>query len=551
MSPGSRCTWRNRRAAPLALAGAIVVACCARSAHADAPQTWGVPESDAADREDATSPVETPLPRQIPGDEDAKPYASPSPARAAKSEPEREAAAGQSGALRYALDGVEVRGNRTTLARVVLRYVPFHAGDVIDVTDPAIEQTRFRLLGTGFFRDVHLSLRKGTRRGAAVLVIEVEERNTLLVNDVWLGLSADATTDGRARPLTAYGGVDVAETNLAGTGVTLGGAVAVADQQLGLRARFADPQFLGSEWMTEAELLHNRARDFFGNRDVLVDDALGVSRQDVALLTYQRFGGLVGAGRYLGLRTRLFLDYRLERLDASYPRAASHRRGVDVEPIEFDMLRGESVLSTARATLFHDTRDQPFLANRGEQLVLLTEASLTPFGSDYPFTKLQGRGAKWVPLPWGHVLKLEAFVGAIVGEAPLFEKYNVGDLSDLLPDRVLGLNFDRRTAPSLLGTQVKEVRYGQYAARATVEYRLPIYRGQKSIYGVDLFASTGLYALADHADLARPARGYTGLARVPLDVNFNGGLRVWSNAGAFSIGVSNWIGFLPVRGAGP
>lgn len=36
---------------------------------------------------------------------------------------------------RYTLEGLEVRGNTTTLSRVVLRYVPFHAGDVIDVDD--------------------------------------------------------------------------------------------------------------------------------------------------------------------------------------------------------------------------------------------------------------------------------------------------------------------------------------------------------------------------------------------------------------------------------
>ena len=37
--------------------------------------------------------------------------------------------------LRYTLEGVEVRGNTTTLARVVLRYVQFRAGDTLDVDD--------------------------------------------------------------------------------------------------------------------------------------------------------------------------------------------------------------------------------------------------------------------------------------------------------------------------------------------------------------------------------------------------------------------------------
>lgn len=53
--------------------------------------------------------------------------------------------------VRYALQGIDVRGNTRTRDRVVLRYVPFHPGDVIDVLDPELDLMRYRLLGTGFF----------------------------------------------------------------------------------------------------------------------------------------------------------------------------------------------------------------------------------------------------------------------------------------------------------------------------------------------------------------------------------------------------------------
>ena len=57
------------------------------------------------------------------------------------------------------------------------------------------------------------------------------------------------------------------------------------------------------------------------------------------------------------------------------------------------------------------------------------------------------------------------FSSHVIGDAPLFEKFYVGDFTDLLPDRVLDLNFDRRAAPNFLGTDIVEVRYGQYAAK--------------------------------------------------------------------------------------
>jgi outer membrane protein insertion porin family len=452
--------------------------------------------------------------------------------------------------FKYVLEGIEVRGNAATLARVVLRYVPFHTGDVLDVDDREIELTRFRLLGTGFFRDVQLSLRRGTRRGRVILVITVVERNTIVVDGVWLGISADVDPNGNSRPLTAYGGAQVTETNLAGTGIALGGAFAIADSQLALRARLADPQFLRSNWVAETELLYNAARDFFGNRDVQVEQDGSTTGENFAVAPYKRFGGRIAAGHDLDISSQVVFGYRLEKIDVdpSLPRAASDYRGLDIEPIDFMLIRGSSVLSTLSATYVNDTRDEPFLPTRGHRIVVATEAALTPLGSDYPYAKLTLRASQWLPLPWGHVLQLEGFTGGVFGNAPLFERFYVGDLSDLLPDRVLDLNFDRRPAPNYLGTDIVEIRYGNYAAKVDAEYRIPLYRGTRSIYGVDLFASFGVYGLANEADLVNPARGYQGFATVPIDLTFNAGLRIETQAGGFVFGVSNLVGLIPVRG---
>ncbi|MCL2449720.1 MAG: BamA/TamA family outer membrane protein, partial [Polyangiaceae bacterium] len=442
--------------------------------------------------------------------------------------------------LKYTLEGVEVRGNTTTLARVVLRYVPLHVGDVLDVNDPELELTRFRLLGTGFFRDVQLSLRRGTRRGYVILVVEVAERNTAIVEDLWLGLSEDVRPDGSHRPLTAYGGARVTESNVLGTGIALGGAFALADGQLALRAHVTDPQFLGSNWIAEGELLYSAARDFFGDRGVLVD-ACGTdgtcnpssSAQDFAVAQYKRFGGRLAFGHDIGISTQLFLEYRLEKIDATLPVAASDHRGFDVEPIDFMLLPGSSVLSTIHSTVVNDTRDEPFLTSRGHRVLASFDASLAPFGSDYAYAKVVLRGSQWFQLPWGHVVAVSAFAGGIFGNAPLFERFYVGDLSDLLPDRVLDLNFDRRPAPNFLSTDVVEIRYGNYAAKIDAEYRIPLYRGTRSIYGIDVFASFGLYGIGNQQDFINHARGYTGFGAIPIDLTFNGGLRIDTQAGGF------------------
>jgi outer membrane protein insertion porin family len=532
----------------IALALGIVAIVTPGTASAAPLKTWGA---------DPPEPTQETSPTQSPSQTVPPPPPPPSSPDRVSSEPPRSADEAPSarpqaplgpGGLRYMLEGIEVRGNTTTLARVILRFVPFQRGATLDVDDKELQLTRFRLLGTGFFRDVQLSLRRGSQRGLVVLVVDVVERNTIVVNDLWLGLSADAEPNGRARPLTAFGGLDVSEQNLAGTGVALGGALALADRQLALRTRFSDQSFLKSSWTAEAQLLYNNAKDFFGNRDALVDDPTQKVTQDFAVVSYQRFGGRVGAGHELAsVATRLFVDYRLEKIDARLPLAASHKRGLDIEPIDFDLPPGSSILSTLSATVVHDTRDEPFLPTRGWHVLGVAEASLTPVGSDYPYAKLVLRGSRWMPLPWEHVLRLEGILGSVFGDAPLFEKFYVGDYTDLRPHRALDLAFDRRAAPNFFNTAIAEVRYGDYAARINAEYRIPIYRGRQSIYGVDFFTSVGFYAVANGRDLERRARGYSTLQTMPVDLTFNLGLRADTAAGGLQLGIANFLGFIPIR----
>jgi len=154
-------------------------------------------------------------------------------------------------------------------------------------------------------------------------------------------------------------------------------------------------------------------------------------------------------------------------------------------------------------------------------------------------------------LPWSHVVRLEGLMGGVVGEAPLFETFYVGDYTDLRPHRALDLAFDRRAAPNFFGTSIADVRYGDYAARFVAEYRVPMYRGRRSVYSVDAFMSAGVYGVAQARDITQPARGYEGFAKVPIDLTFNAGLQASTAAGAFKVGIANLVGFAPIRSEGP
>lgn len=465
------------------------------------------------------------------------------------------AAESEADALRYLLEGIEVVGNTKTSRRVIEHFVPFRRGNVLDVDDPALELTRYRLLGTGFFRDVQLSLRKGSTRGSVILVIEVTERNTLVVTDLAMGLSADTDAEGRPRPLAAFAGVAGAERNLAGSGITLGSALAISQgattdeaiDQVALRVRFFDPAFLGSRWALSGELLYNDALDFFGNGVVLVDDSRPTSASN-AVVEYTRSGGQIALGHPTSLTTRFWLSYRLETIgDVRLPRAAAHEYGGVLEPIDFKILPGRSVLSSVRASIEHDTRDHPWLPTRGWLSSAALEMSLSPAGSDYAYEKLDLKTRRWWALRNGHVVSAELFAGAIAGDAPFFEQYYVGDLTDFRPGRLLGLNFDRRPAPNFLNTAIEEVRYAEYALKLSGEYRIPVYRGQRSVFAIDFFGSFGAFALAGPREVTRPSPRYSGWSRIPLDLTGNLGFRVDTSLGGFTFSFSNVLGFLPGR----
>ncbi len=523
------------------------------NASTPAVDTWGTGNHKESDQphEQPAAPVESnakPDPQSAAG---ASEFPELRPA------PSPEADASAPAHLRYTLEHIEVRGNSRTQARVILRYLKFKPGDIIDVDDPELTLTRYRLLGTGFFRDVQFALRKGSRRGQVVLVVEVVERSTIVFNDVGMGLSAVADNNGHKHPLTAYGGLDVAETNVGGTGWTIGAAIAVAEEQTALRIRYFNPAFLGSQWMVAGSLLGNKARDFFGTTsDVswVAYDGTVHDHASFAVLDYTRFGGTLGFGRDLSTSTQLWAYYRLETIEAKRPLEAYEERvpGQGNVPITFDIRNGRSVLSTLRATFQLDTRDHPFLPTRGWYVSTWGELALPVFGSDYDYQRFDISASRWwqirgVP----HVLRLQMYAGAETGYVvPFFEQYYVGDFTDFRAPRMQGLNFERRPPPNVFRTIIGEQRYGQYAAKLGLEYRIPAYRGSRSVYGIDLFMSAGLWGLISRHDLMNMPSDYTGLARIPIDLTANIGFRMDTSAGGLTFSFSNILSFIPIRGGG-
>lgn len=453
--------------------------------------------------------------------------------------------------LVWVLDGVSVRGNERTAEHVILRALPFRVGDTLDVDDERLEQARWRLLGTGFFDSVELSIERGRARGRVVLVVVVQERNTVLLEEIALGVSEGLNGE-RSYGGDVYLGATLSESNLFGTGTSLQGSFVLTLQQQGLRLRFHEPHLAGSPLALTLGAFFLNAREVYGDEDVLVtptppvdpEGPFGPEEVRYALVRYHRGGGSIGTGLSLDAENRLHVAYQLEVVDVlSRPDAASERRGTEISPIDFALNDGTSFVSMLTLTLVHDERDDPGLTRRGRLITVRGDLASALLGGGYDFFRAQGLWREWVGLPgWDHSLRFTLFLGAALGAAPVFYRFYAADLSDLVPSRMLELNVDRRTPPNLLGTAIGELRSGQLGARTDVEYTFLIARPGDAVRALFGFLDVGLYALADTDMFTRPIPGYA--ISVPVDLTFDIGIRLDTSVGVFQLAFSTLVGFV-------
>lgn len=495
------------------------------------------------------------------------------------------------GKIKYLLERIAVRGQDKTSSRAIKRFVPLETGVAFDVNDPELEALRYRLLGTGWFDSVNLSLERGKKPGWVVLVIDVVERRTLVFQQLaagvgWSVASVDSK-EGRDSPPgrtpEPYLALGVAETNFLGTGKTVGGLVLASPDQQGLQLHYFDPVVRASRWSFSARTLFTNGQEYFGgdnksNNDVRVSVSCPEEDEEqdkeceisppVAVVDYWRAGLGFGTARDVGSFTRISLEWHGDFVyvpPSGLPVAASEIRGRGnsarrVRPIDFSIEPKDSIVSMVTLGINYDKRDSAVFPSRGTFASFAGDLASGLIVSDYEFVRLQTHVQHWYTLPWGHVLRPGLYAGAVFGNAPFFYNFFVSDLTDLQPSRILGLNLDHRPAPNLFGvmqcgrafdsscgTAISQVRQEELAARVDLEYAWPFARGRRGfLKGGDLFGTIGLYGLADPSDLQVALPGYEGIARVPVDLTLDVGVRLDTQAGVFQLGFSK-LAWLPVQ----
>ncbi|MCK6547801.1 BamA/TamA family outer membrane protein [Myxococcota bacterium] len=407
--------------------------------------------------------------------------------------------------LRHAefVEAIEVIGNAKTERAVIMRRLLVGVGDLID--ESKIEQSRLRLLNTGYFKSVEFSLRRGSERGRVLLVVEVVERNTVLIDQLYYGFS----------PVTKFfGGLGLVETNFLGKGVSASAAFVAGGGRRGADVHLFVPDLSNTPLQLSASAL------FLQGAEVVDDQA-----DPFTDLTYERIGGTVGIGIGVGPAQRVSLDYRLESVSAG--------RLPNLDPIVLrrapSVQFGDSVLSSLSLTYERDTRDDPFVPTQGARIALGVETGTKLLGSTYEFSKYTAELQQAFSIVRRHSLIVRLFGGFIQGQAPFFNQFFVNDYAyfvigrDSLP-RNLQLNFSESND------------YDDLIVSLGADYSIPIQEGGAFLYRTFVYAGVDVSSTASLDELQEDPDGRALGGDFPVSVDL--GLKLDTAIGNFTLSLA-------------
>lgn len=438
------------------------------------------------------------------------------------------------------IESIEVVGNRSTQADVILRALPLQEGDALRAGDKRLRDARYKLLALGFFRDVTLGLRKGSERGRVVLTITVVERGTLVLNRLWFGTS-------KTSPY--WFGIDGGERNLLGTGLALGvgaiyagnGDVEGSRDQWAAEVRVADPSLVGTPYGLRGSFGIVHGSEPFRVAGASSDDAA----TNFEAFSYQRTTLRGGATWDATALTSLALDLRLEAIDADVPVAPTRTlEDGRVTAVDLHLGPGSSEVVSVAFTIDRDGRHDPVLPRSGSRFIAQSELGSTLLGGSYDFASVLTRYEKWWPSGQQAAIGVRVAGGVVLGDPPRFDLIHVGDVDRLLTPRALGLTVSAASPGDLLHTGTEDASYGEVGGMVMVEYARHLFTRTRMVYGGDWFVGGGLWALSSRDDLALRDRSVWG--SLPVDLFLDAGLRLDTGLGVFELTIANALGRVPL-----
>ncbi len=335
----------------------------------------------------------------------------------------------------------------------------------------------------GFFEDVNFIESPGTKPDRLKLDLEVKERPTGAVS-AGIGYS---TVD------KVIATASISQANFMGTGIKLELSGTVSANSNSYVLSLTQP-WLFDKPLTAGFDLYNTTKEY---PDFNMNKQGGSIRFGFPLL--QRY-------------TRGYLTYKYEDVDVSNVSPTASFTIKDQE--------GTTTVSSIRAYIKHDTRNDAYFPTEGYVLSDSTEVAGGILGGTTNFAKYEVSAQKFFPMPWDTTFSARAMLGYVHsfngGRVPVYERYFLGGISTI-----------RGFATREVGPQdnLGEFIGGETMMTINLEYIFPLFK-QKNFRGVAFYDTGNAYdGPLDLSDLRHGAglglRWFSPIGPIRLELGFN------------------------------
>lgn len=418
----------------------------------------------------------------------------------------------------YEIEHIRIAGNMQTSREYILKMLALDTSRSVTLED--LEAARIRLVASGLFQSVDMSLSPGSGSGKLGICLDLVERSRLQINryyigasrksPFWMGLDVDWLapfgTDHRMRMAFAAASSDAYTFEL-GYLVPM-----IADLPLSL--------MFSVQSMSSFEDLYGSFGPGGERRVWGKLDRMG----------FGRHGGTAGIGYAPIPHVRLMLRLEYMRI------LRQSESGVPGGQLDKYLKSGWSNLASLRIMAAYDSREGRDLPNAGHMVALALNGSARMSASQYGFFKLSLAHQSNFELSPQHVLRIDSFGGALFGDAPFFEKFFFNDFYSLAPSRIHHLNPSSRGAYDIFGTGASSLSYEDFLVHLALSYAW-----QPFVRRLELFVTVG----ATYADTPSHGRRVLGIASraergdFPVDLSFNLGVRFKTDYGLVGFSLVN------------
>lgn len=433
----------------------------------------------------------------------------------------------------YIIEEIRVTGNSMTSKARIRSILQIAEGQEIKLS--TLENAKARLATLGAFDVAEVRLLPGSDKGYICIEIRLNERMHLQIHDYYVGLSDKSQF---------WLGLNTSFLNPLGSGHRFNLSFASTPKsEYVLNFNYVIPNILGSNFFVSLGIHSAEVQEELFVRTKYLEQVSAEYRRP------ERVGiGRHGFTLFAGLRPlsvlSLTLGVQWNMLYRQDDKVQDEKRNT----LDDYILSDQSLSTTGFASLIFDTRKSQRMPEQGHLAGLNIGGTFRSSISNYKYFRAFLFHQSNFTLVPEHILRLMSSAGAIVGDAPYYDKFQYADFYALNPARIGIFKPSSKGSFDIFKTGSSDLGYEDFIVNIGLEYawqkillkanirRLELYLRLNATYADSLHVST----LALGNDPNGKERGV-----FPVDGGIDVGVRFETEYGFFKVSLGYILNMVP------